>query len=185
MELGALVCRKKPRCEVCPLAVFCSSRHLGIVEQRPVPGKKAVIKPVQAVTGVLRRAGRVFVQKRPPSGVWGNLWEFPGGRVEPDESPEQAVVREFMEETAFTVRVAATYGIIRHGYTTYRVRLHCFALELVTDDTPRPPEPPVLTAATACRWLERGELESLAMPAAHRKLADSLTAPKGPLLTAF
>ena len=57
--------------------------------------------------------------------------------------------------------------------------------ELVSDATPQPPEPPVLTAATACRWLERGELENLAMPAAHRKLADSLTAPKGPLLKGF
>ena len=66
-----------------------------------------------------------------------------------------------------------------------RQRLHCFALEPVADATPRPPEPPVLTAATACRWLERGELESLAMPAAHRKLADSLTAPQGMLLAAF
>ena len=112
-------------------------------------------------------------------------WIGIGGKLEPGETPEQAVVREFAEETGFTVRVTAPLGIIRHGYTTYRVRLHCFALELVTDDTPRPPEPPMLTAATACRWLERGELESLAMPAAHRKLADSLTAPKGPLLTAF
>ena len=105
--------------------------------------------------------------------------------MEPGETPEQAVVREFAEETGLAVRVTAPLGVIRHGYTTYRVRLHCFALEPVADATPRPPEPPVLTAATACRWLERGELESLAMPAAHRKLADSLTAPQGTLLAAF
>ena len=185
MELGALVCGKKPRCGQCPLARFCTALHLGIVHERPVPGKKAEITPIEVVTGVLSSHDRVFVQKRLPQGAWGGLWEFPGGRVEPGETPEQAVVREFAEETGFTVRVTAPLGIIRHGYTTYRVRLHCFALELVTDDTPRPPEPPVLTAATACRWLERGELESLAMPAAHRKLADRLTAPKGPLLTAF
>lgn len=185
MELGALVCGKKPRCGQCPLARFCTALHLGIVHERPVPGKKAEITPIEVVTGVLSCHDRVFVQKRLPQGAWGGLWEFPGGRVEPGETPEQAVVREFAEETGFTVRVTAPLGIIRHGYTTYRVRLHCFALELVTDDTPRPPAPLVLTAATACRWLERGELESLAMPAAHRKLADSLTAPKGPLLTAF
>lgn len=45
MELGALVCRKKPRCEVCPLAVFCSSRHLGIVEQRPCRAKRPLSSP--------------------------------------------------------------------------------------------------------------------------------------------
>ena len=187
MELGALICRKKPRCELCPLACFCISRHLGIQDQRPVPGKRAVITPVRAVTGVLCIGKHVFVQKRPPSGVWGNLWEFPGGRVEPDESPEQATVREFMEETGFAVRVAARYGVIRHGYTTYRLTLHCFGLELANSGANAQaapqgdacPTPPQLTAATQYRWATPDELEGLAMPAAHRKLADSLFGPSG------
>lgn len=184
MELGALVCAKKPRCGQCPLARHCAALHLGIVHERPVPGKKAEITPIEVVTGVLRHHGRIFVQKRLPHGAWGGLWEFPGGRVESGETPEQAVVREFAEETGFAVRVSAPLGLIRHGYTTYRVRLHCFALELLAPDGAQPPRPPVLTAASAWRWLERGELESLAMPAAHRKLADSLTVAQGPLLTA-
>lgn len=187
MELGALVCRKKPRCAFCPLAAFCTSRHLGIEDQRPVPGKRATITPVNAVTGVLRCGEKLFVQKRPASGVWGNLWEFPGGRVEPGESPEQAVVREFMEETGFEVQVTARYGVIRHGYTTYRLTLHCFGLELAdslasTKTQPHGapcPTPPQLTAATQCRWATPEELENLAMPAAHRKLADSLFALRG------
>ena len=180
MELGALVCGKKPRCAECPLARFCISLHLGITDQRPVPGKRATITPVNAVTGVLRCGNRIFVQKRPPAGVWGNLWEFPGGRVEPDESPEQATVREFMEETGFAVRVAAQHGIIRHGYTTYRLTLHCFGLEFDSADAPdsqiTPPLPPVLSAATEARWVTPQELDALAMPAAHRKLADKLFA---------
>lgn len=187
MELGALVCRKKPRCAFCPLAAFCTSRHLGIEDQRPVPGKRATITPVNAVTGVLRCGEKLFVQKRPASGVWGNLWEFPGGRVEPGESPEQAVVREFMEETGFEVQVTARYGVIRHGYTTYRLTLHCFGLELAdslagTKTQPHGapcPTPPQLTAATQCRWATPEELKNLAMPAAHRKLADSLFALRG------
>ena len=175
MELGALVCRKKPRCAQCPLAQFCVSLHLGIADQRPVPGKRATITPVNAVTGVLHCAGRVFVQKRPPAGVWGNLWEFPGGRVEPDESPEQASVREFMEETGFAVRVTERHGIIRHGYTTYRLTLHCFGLEFENADASvSPPQPPLLSAATEARWVNPEELNALAMPAAHRKLADNL-----------
>lgn len=175
MELGALVCRKKPRCAQCPLAQFCVSLHLGITDQRPVPGKRATITPVNAVTGVLRCGCKVFVQKRPPAGVWGNLWEFPGGRVEPDESPEQASVREFMEETGFAVRVAERHGIIRHGYTTYRLTLHCFGLELESPGIAEsPPQPPLLSAATEARWVNPEELNALAMPAAHRKLADNL-----------
>lgn len=175
MELGALVCRKKPRCGICPLAQFCISLHLGITDQRPVPGKRATITPVLAVTGVLHYGGRVFVQKRPPSGVWGSLWEFPGGRVEAGESPEQAEVREFMEETGFTVRVTQSHGIIRHGYTTYRLTLHCFGLEFPgVQNAATPPQPPLLAAATEARWVTPQELGPLAMPAAHRKLADKL-----------
>lgn len=117
------------------------------------------------------------MQKRPDQGVWAKLWEFPGGRVEQDESPEQAIVREFMEETGFAVRETRKLGIIRHGYTTYRLTLHCFELELRgAGDLPlqAPPAPPVLTAATEWRWAAPEELEDLAMPAAHRKLADGM-----------
>lgn len=180
MELGALVCGKKPRCTACPLAVFCVSRHLGIVDQRPVPGKRAAVTPLEVVTGVLRLGKSVFVQKRPAAGVWGNLWEFPGGRVEPGESPEQAVVREFMEETGFRVRVDKNYGVIRHGYTTYRITLYCFGLNLVGETKPDDaPAPPLLTAASEARWVMPAGLEDLAMPAAHRKLADKLFASGG------
>ena len=182
MELGALVCGKKPRCGACPLAAFCISLHLGIVDQRPVPGKRTPITPIEVVTGVLRRKDRIFVQKRLASGVWGNLWEFPGGRVEPGESPEAAVVREFEEETGFAVAVDSKYGIIRHGYTTYKITLHCFALSLAgaDGDLEEAPDPPVLTAASAWRWAPPRELEDLAMPAAHRKLADRIFAADAP-----
>lgn len=178
MELGALVCGRKPRCEVCPLADFCTARHLGIVHERPVPGRKADTVLLDVVTGVLRHAGRIFVQKRCDRGAWGGLWEFPGGRVEPGEDPRQAVVREHHEETGFAVRITDEYGIIRHGYTTYRVTLHCFGVALAegawATDADGLPVPPVLTAASAYRWVQPQELQALAMPAAHRKLADRL-----------
>lgn len=173
MELGALVCRKKPLCNQCPLASLCESRRLGIVHERPVPGRRAGITPLLVATGVLRHRGRIFLQKRLDKGVWARLWEFPGGRVEEGETPEQAVAREFMEETGFAVRVTEKLGVIRHGYTTYRITLHCFGLKLV-DDLPSQVEPPALTAASEYRWVEPAALEHLAMPAAHRKLADQL-----------
>ncbi|MDO5483683.1 MAG: A/G-specific adenine glycosylase [Desulfovibrionaceae bacterium] len=181
MELGALVCGRKPRCSACPLAAFCLSLHLGIVHERPVPGKRSAITPIEAVTGLLWHQGRVFVQKRLPTGVWANLWEFPGGRLEAGESPEAAIAREFQEETGFDVRVTGKYTVIRHGYTTYRITLHCFALALERSAVENGsgsggPPPPVLTAATDWRWVTLQELDGLAMPAAHRKLADETKA---------
>ena len=176
MELGALVCRKKPLCAACPLASHCQSLHLGIAHERPVPGAKRLSIPIVIVCGILHAGDKIFVQRRRDGDVWAGLWEFPGGVIEMHESPQHAVVREFAEETAFVVRIARELGIIRHAYTKYRVTLYSFELVL---DTPvragdSPPAPPVLTAATDWRWLAPEALNTLAMPAAHRKLADKV-----------
>lgn len=175
MELGALVCRKKPLCPACPLAPHCESLRLGITHERPLPGKKRQSVSIAIVCGVLEQNGRIFVQRRREGDVWAGLWEFPGGLIEDGETPEEAVAREFAEETAFAVRVRADFGVIRHAYTKYRVTLHCFGLALAgaPPDAP-PPAPEELNAATAWRWLPPGRLKDLAMPAAHRKLADRL-----------
>ncbi len=172
MELGALVCSKRPQCEKCPIAEHCESRHLGIQTDRPVPAKARDIVPLDVATGLLVVGGRVLIQKRLLTGAWPGLWEFPGGRVEPGETPEQAIVREFMEEVALEVRVDAPLGVIRHGYTTYRVKLSCFGLRLQRE-LPEPPIPE-LNAATDFAWCTLEELRGYALPAGHRKLADRL-----------
>ncbi len=126
MELGALVCGKKPRCEICPLIRFCRAFALGIAHERPVPGRKVHYSALQIACGVLVHRGRLFIQKRLDSGVWAGFWEFPGGRIEEGESPEEAAVREYCEETEFAVRVIRPLGVVRHAYTRYRIAMHCF-----------------------------------------------------------
>jgi A/G-specific adenine glycosylase len=171
MELGALVCRKRPRCGECPLAEHCEALRLGIADQRPVPGKGKDIMHIEIVCGALVHQGRVFIQKRRPGSVWGGLWEFPGGRLEPGETPEQAVAREFAEELDFTLRSVDKIAVVKHGYTTYRVTLHCFLCDL--DGAVQQPQP-VLRAATAFRWALPQELDGFAFPAGHRKFHDQL-----------
>ncbi|MFP4071893.1 MAG: A/G-specific adenine glycosylase [Desulfovibrionales bacterium] len=170
MELGALICRPRtPQCETCPLHGSCEARRLGIVLERPVPGKSKAIVPLDVVSGVLIHNGRIFIQKRLPQGVWANLWEFPGGRIEPGESPAQALVREYREETGFGIENLETIRVIRHGYTTYRITLHTFFCSLREGRTD-----PVLTAAQECRWVVPADLGRYAFPAGHRKLIDTL-----------
>ena len=172
MELGALVCRKKPECERCPLAGLCESRHLGIQNERPVPGKKAAVTQIEVVCGVLLHEGKVFIQRRNEKDVWGGLWEFPGGCVEPGETPEQAVVREWMEEVGFKVAIVRPLDVIRHNYTTYRITLRCYQLRL--EGKPKGcPVPEELAEATACQWIAPQDIEAFPLPAPHRKLADN------------
>jgi A/G-specific adenine glycosylase len=174
MDLGALLCRRKPVCRLCPLAAFCQARRLGITADRPVPGKKYGYTALEIVSGVLMHEGRFFIQKRLDSGVWAGLWEFPGGRLEPGEEPERGIVREFFEETEFPVAVKSYLGLIRHAYTRYRISMHCFVCGFVSAPQAGggPPEP-VLHAATEYRWIHPEELAHYTFPAGHRKLLDA------------
>ena len=122
--------------------------------------------------GVLLHEGKVFIQRRNEKDVWGGLWEFPGGCVEPGETPEQAVVREWMEEVGFKVAIVRPLDVIRHNYTTYRITLRCYQLRL--EGEPKGcPVPEELTEATACQWIAPQDIEAFPLPAPHRKLADN------------
>lgn len=179
MELGALVCSKKPRCEICPVTASCQARRLDIVHERPVPGRRVGYSAVEIITGVLLHRGRVFLQKRLDSGVWAGFWEFPGGRLEPGETPEQGVVREFMEETAFAVTPSRRLGLVRHAYTRYKISMHCFECRLEgTAATMQERDSngfpvPALSAATEYRWALPDDLKGFVLPAGHRKLLDA------------
>lgn len=170
MELGALVCLpRRPRCSACPLHAVCEAKRLDIVLERPVPAKAVTYIPIDVATGVLMAQGLIYIQKRPATGVWAGLWEFPGGTIEGAETPEQAVVREFREETGFEINGLQRLAVVRHGYTKYRMALHCFCCSLAVD---APISPPVLTAAQEYRWVSPDELGRFAFPAGHRKLID-------------
>ncbi len=173
MELGALVCRKKPLCEACPVRQVCEALRLGIAEERPVAGRRAGVVPVEAVTGVLLHETKLFIQRRLDEGVWAGLWEFPGGCIESGETPEQALIREWREELDFEVDPGEKITVLRHGYTTYRITLHCFLIRF-RSPLPPCPEPPALREASAYRWISPEELDGFPLPAPHRKLADLL-----------
>ncbi|WP_027185817.1 A/G-specific adenine glycosylase [Desulfovibrio inopinatus] len=174
MEFGAVICRPKtPQCDTCPLLRHCEAKRLDILTDRPVLTPSPEIIRLNVCTGVLSHNGSIYIQKRLPQGAWANLWEFPGGRIEEGETPEAAIIREFMEETSYTTQVDRKIGIIKHGYTKYHVTLHCFHLRLDHPTNASPP-PPVLTAATASHWLPFDKLATFAFPAGHRKLMDIL-----------
>jgi A/G-specific adenine glycosylase len=166
MELGALICLpQKPQCLQCPLDRLCDSRRLGVAEQRPVAGERKKIVHRDAALGVLVKDGRIFIQKRPESGLMAGLWEFPGGKLEPGEDPRTALQREFHEELGLSIEPIKKIAIIKHSYTTFRITLHCYLCRL-RDETLLP----VLRAAVASCWVTPGELDRYAFPAANCRL---------------
>jgi A/G-specific adenine glycosylase len=175
MELGALICTpKNPDCSRCPLIPFCIAHRDDLIGQRPIPKRSAKQMTIEMATGILPHpfdTGLVFIQQRLADDVWGGLWEFPGGRLKPEEQPEQAVIREFWEETGYTVRPDRKITTTIHFYTRYKVILHCFLCAL-DFSAPEEPPSPVLTAAQQYRWVSLAELDAFAFPAGHRKLIE-------------
>ena len=164
MELGALVCLpKKPRCGSCPVVHACAAHQHQTVHERPVAvaGRKSIL--IEMACGILVRDNRILIQKRQADDVWANLWEFPGGRLQEGETPEQAVVREFEEETGLAIAGLKKINAVRHSYMHYRVTLHGFFCQA-------PEGEPALHAAQENRWVRFEELDDFAFPAGHRKL---------------
>ncbi len=165
MELGQLVCMKKPACDMCPVQPFCLSLERGVVDKRPVLAPPREIVKVQVATGVLLHQGRVLIQKRRPGDVWPGLWEFPGGVIEEGETPEDAVVREYCEEVELNVRPVEKITVVRYSYTKFRVTLHCYLCECTA------PEPvPVFHEAVEGCFVSPDGLERYAFPSGYRKL---------------
>lgn len=163
MELGARICTpKRPDCDACPVAEHCRARVAGTQEQRPVRAKKKAVPHKEIVVAAIRRDGRYLLGKRPPHGLLGGLWEFPGGKVEPGETHEQAIVRECREELGVTVKVGGMIACVRHAYTHLRVTLNVYACT-ITKGTPRP------KTHAELKWASAAEFGEYAFPKANHK----------------
>lgn len=165
MDLGGLVCLpKNPRCEVCPVAVFCRAKKAGTIVERPVvgPGKQIII--VEKVAGIIRCGDRIFIQQRPPEAVWGGLWEFPGGELQ-GGLPEMEVVRHILVETGLMARVVEPMTTVIHHYTHHKIILSAFYCELLGKNTQA-----TLRRAVDFRWVGPTELDQYAFPAGPRRI---------------
>ncbi len=169
MDLGASICLpQRPQCGRCPLAEDCCARQEG--RQRALPRRRPRRKPPQVVVtaAVITRGEEVLLAQRPPDGLLGNLWEFPGGKLEPGESLEAALQREIREELGVEIRVGPSLGVYRHAYTHFRVTLHAFRAWLRPGERPRPLQ------VQALRWLRPDELDAFPMGKIDRHIARRL-----------
>lgn len=169
MELGRRICTpKSPDCPACPIAEFCIARQLGLQAGRPVKRARAKTPHYDVTAAVIRRAdGHLLIAQRPPEGMLGGLWEFPGGKREPGESLPDCLRREIREELGMEIAVGEQIGVVRHGYTHFRITLYAFAC------TPVSGEPQSLGCA-AWAWVTLDDLDRYAFPVTDQKIIQML-----------
>jgi A/G-specific adenine glycosylase len=168
MELGSSLCTPKVlRCEECPLRGLCRARALGTEKRLPVRQKKKPVPHYEIVAGAIRRNGCYLLGKRPPDALLGGLWEFPGGKVEIDETHEQALVREVGEELGLGIAVGSLVASVRHAYSHFTITLHLYRCE---SSQGRPES----RYHTEVKWVPPSHFDRYAFPAANSKCLDRL-----------
>ena len=122
---------------------------------------------LDVAAGLVFESGHLLITQRPPGGHLGGLWEFPGGKLEPGESWEEALVRELREELDIAVVVGREFSRVQHAYPGREVRLRFFVCRIVSG-IPSP------VGCSAVAWVGPHELERFEFPEADRQLLDQL-----------
>jgi 8-oxo-dGTP diphosphatase len=118
--------------------------------------------PVVVVAAVVERDGRFLVTRRPRGTHLEGCWEFPGGKCHPDETREQALKREILEELGADITDLREIFEVTHPYQDRTVELHFFRCSLASE--PRP------LLGQEARWVARAALATLQFPPADAEL---------------
>ncbi|MCY4543234.1 MAG: 8-oxo-dGTP diphosphatase MutT [Rhodobacteraceae bacterium] len=118
-----------------------------------------------AAVALLDRDGRVLIARRPPNGFLGGLWEFPGGKVEKGETPEEALLRELREELSIDTwqSCLAALTFASHSYPQFHLLLTLFVCRKWTGQ-------PVARVHSELKWVRARDLVKYPMPPADKPL---------------
>ena len=115
------------------------------------------MKTIKVVAAIIcndmERKSKIFATARGYGDLKGG-WEFPGGKVEPGETPQQALKREIMEELSTEIKVGELIDTIEYDYPTFHLSMDCFWAEVITGQLE-------LKEAEAAKWLTKDQLESV------------------------
>ena len=124
------------------------------------------MKTVRVVAAVIRDGDRIFATAR-GYGEYKGWWEFPGGKIEAGETPEEALVREIHEELDTEIRVGELIDTIEYDYPTFHLSMDCFWAEVIAGRL-------VLKEAEDARWLTKETLESVQWLPADQTIIDAI-----------
>ena len=111
------------------------------------------MKTIEVVAAIIQKGDKIFATQR-GYGDFKDWWEFPGGKMEPGETPEEALVREIREELSADIQVGKLLYTVEWDYPRFHLTMHCFMCTLVQDALH-------LNEHEAARWLSMADLHSV------------------------
>lgn len=111
------------------------------------------MKHIEVVAGIIKDGDKIFATQR-GYGEFKDGWEFPGGKIEPGETPQQALARELKEELAIDVNVGDFLCTVDYDYPTFHLTMHCFYCSVTGGEL-------TLLEHEAAKWLKTTELYSV------------------------
>ena len=124
-------------------------------------------KHIVVVAAIIVRDGRIFATQR-GYGDWKDWWEFPGGKVEPGESPEDALKREIREELATEIEVDELLTTVEYDYPKFHLTMYCYLCTIISGDLS-------LLEHEDARWLAIDELDSVKWLPADKDVIEKLS----------
>lgn len=128
------------------------------------------MKTIEVVAAIIVKGKKVFATQR-GYGEFKDGWEFPGGKIEQGESPEEALIREIREELDVDIKVGRLLETVEHDYPNFHLTMHCFICELLSEEI-------ILKEHEDAKWLEEDELDSVDWLPADVSLIDKIFAVK-------
>lgn len=126
------------------------------------------MKQIEVVAAIIRKGDKIFATQR-GYGEWKDWWEFPGGKMEAGEMPEEALAREIREELSAEIRVDRLFCTVEYDYPAFHLTMHCYLCSLLTEALH-------LNEHEAARWLGRDELDSVKWLPADVKVVEDIRA---------
>ena len=111
------------------------------------------MKHINVVCAVIVNKGRIFACQR-GYGEWKDWWEFPGGKIESGESPEEALQREIREELSIEISIDRHLTTVDYDYPDFHLTMHCYLCTVMSGEL-------TLLEHEAAKWLGLGELDSV------------------------
>lgn len=124
------------------------------------------MKHVEVVAAIIQRDGLVYATQR-GYGEWKDWWEFPGGKVEPGESCEAALIREIREELTVEIQVEQRLCTVEYDYPAFHLVMHCYFCKLASGHL-------TLLEHEAARWLSPQELDAVEWLPADKVVVEKL-----------